>query len=109
MNFLFEGKLIQREDPHQHFLEFQQKKIDKFQNIQLIFNSIFYGESKEFTFIRKSRKKFLFEPSVLKEFDTKGGPLSTLLKILTVKKMLILKKSNSFLVVYFIKIPKSLF
>ena len=63
-NPLFEGKMIQRRDPYLLFREFQEKKKINFQNIKLIFNSIFYKESKEFTFARISRKKLLFIPSV---------------------------------------------
>ena len=57
MNPLFEGKMIQRGDPYLHFLEFQVKKNINFQNIKVIFNSIFYKESKEFIFAEISRKK----------------------------------------------------
>ena len=64
LNLLFEGKLIQRGDPYQLYREFLKKKNINFQKINLIFNSIFYTESKEFTLVGISRKKLLFEPSV---------------------------------------------
>ena len=86
LNPLFEGKIIQRGDPYLLFWEFQEKKNINFQNIKLIFNRIFYKESKEFTFDRISRKKLLFEHSVWREDDTKGGPLSTFLRISRKKK-----------------------
>ena len=86
LNPLFEGKMKQMGDPYLLFWEFQEKKNINFQNIKLIFNSIFYKESKEFTFARISRKKFLFEPSVWREDYTKGGPLSTFLKFSRKKK-----------------------
>ena len=62
------------------------KKNINFQHIKLIFNSIFYKESKEFAFARISRKKLHFEPSVLRKDDTKGGPLSTFLRMSREKK-----------------------
>ena len=95
-------------DPYLLFENFKKKNNFNFQNIKLIFNSIFYKESKEFTFARISRKKLLFETSVWREDDTKGGPLSTVLRISREKKILIFKILNSFLIVYFIKSPKSL-
>ena len=78
--------MMQRGDLNLLCWEFQEKKNINFQNIKLIFNSIFYKESKVFTFDRISRKKLLFEPSVWKEDDTKGGPLSTFLRISREKK-----------------------
>ena len=66
--------MIQRGDPYLIFWEFQKKKNPNYQNIILIFNSIFYKESKEFTFAPISRKKLLFDPSVWMEDDTKDGP-----------------------------------
>ena len=108
LNPLFEGKLIQRGDPYLLFWEFQEKKKINFQNIKLIFNSIFYKETKEFTFAEISRKKLLFEPSVWREDDTKRGPLSTFFRISREKKIFIFKILNSFLIVYFINSPNSL-
>ena len=99
---------IQMGDPYLLFWEFQEKKNINFQNIKLILNSIFYKESKEFSFARIYRKKLLFEPSVWREGDTKRRPLSTLLTISREKKILIFKILNSLLIVYFIKSPKSL-
>ena len=69
---------------------------------------MFYKESKDFTFARISLKKLLFGPSVWREDDTKGGPLSTFSRIWREKKILILIILNSFLIVYFIKSPKRL-
>ena len=107
LNPLFEGKMIQRVDPYQLFYKYQGKNNINFQHIKLIFNSIFYEESKEFTFSRISRKKLLFEPSVWRENDTKGEPLLTFLRISSKKKILIFKVLNSFLIVYFIKSPNT--
>ena len=58
-----------------------------FQKIKLIFNSIFYKVLKEYTFVEISRIKLISEPSVRGVFDTKGGPLSTCLKISRGKKI----------------------
>ena len=85
------------------FENFKRKKTIYFQNIKLFFNSIFYKESKKFTFARISIKKILFEPSVWREDDT-----STFLRISREKKILIFKILISFLIVYFINSPKSL-
>ena len=63
------------------FEDFYRKKNINFQNIKLNFNSIFYKQCKEFTFAEISGNKLLFEPSVWREEDTKGGPLSTFLRI----------------------------
>ena len=63
-----------------------EKKNIYFQNIKLIFNSIFYKDSKEFAFARISLKKLIFEHSVWRKDDTKGGPLSTFLRISREKK-----------------------
>ena len=90
------------------FENYKRKKNLNFPNIRLIFNSIFYKESNEFTFARISRKKLLFKPSLWREDDTKEGPLSTFLRISREKKILIFKILNSFLIVYFIKSTKSL-
>ena len=58
------------------FENFQGKLNDNFQKIKLIFNSIFYIELKEFTFVEISRIKLLSEPSVRGFVDTKGvGPI----------------------------------
>ena len=64
LNPQVEGKLIQRGDRYLFFLDFHRKKNINFQIIKIIINSIFYKESKEFTFARISRKKLLFERSV---------------------------------------------
>ena len=90
------------------FESFKRKKNINFQIIKLTFNSIFFKETKEFTFAWISRKKLLFEPSVWRQDDTKGGPLSTFLRISREKEILIFKILNSFLIVYLIKSPKSL-
>ena len=108
LNPPFERKMIQRGDPYLLFWEFQEKKNIYFQNIKLIFNSIFYKELKRFTFARISLKKLLFEPSFWRKDDTKGGPLSTFLRISREKKILIFKILNTFLLVYFIMSPTSL-
>ena len=54
---LSEGKMIQNRDLYLLFWQFQEKQKFNFQNIKLIFNSIFYNKSKEYTFARISRKK----------------------------------------------------
>ena len=90
------------------FENFKRKKNINFRNIKLIFNSKFYKESKEFTFARISRKKFIFELSVWREDNTKEGPLSTFFRISREKKILIFRILNSILIVYFIKSPKNL-
>ena len=89
------------------FENYKRKKNINFQNIKFIFNSKYYKESKEFTFARISRKRLIFEPSVWREDDTKGGALSIFWEFQE-KKIFILKILNSFLIVYFIKSPKSL-
>ena len=48
----------------------REKKNINFQKIKLIFNSIFYIELKEYTFVAISRIKLLSEPSVRGVFDT---------------------------------------
>ena len=73
-----------------------------FLKIELIFNSIFYIELNEYTFVEISLIKLLFEPSLRGVVDTKEGPLSNCLRISRAKKILIFKKLNSFLIVYFI-------
>ena len=103
LNPLFEGKMIQRGTLIYFFENFRRRNNISFQSIKLIFNSIFNKESNEFTFDRISRKTLLFEPSVCREDDTKGGPLSSFLRISREKKILIFKILNSFLIVYFIK------
>ena len=51
---------------------FQGKRNFNFQRIKLIFNSIFYKELKEYTFVEISRIKLLSEPSARGLVDTKG-------------------------------------
>ena len=94
LNTLFEGNMIQRGDAYLLFWEFQEKKNINFQNIKLTFNSIFYKESKEFTFAEISWKELLLEPSFWKQHDTKGGPLSNFLRISREKNILIFKILN---------------
>ena len=77
--------------------------------MKLKFNSILYREFKEYIFVEISRKKLLFEPSLGRVDDTKGVPLSTCLRISREKKLLIFKKLNSFLIVYFVESLKRLF
>ena len=81
-------------------LRVSREKKNNFQQINLIFNSIFYIELKEFTFVEISRIKLLSEPSVPGVIDTKGGPLSTCLRISRENKIIIFKKLNSFLKLY---------
>ena len=100
--------MIQRGYPYQLFENFLEKKNINFKNIILIFDSIYYSESKEFTFVGISRKKLLFEPFVLMEIDTKGGTLINFLRISWKKKLLILKILYSFLIVYIIASRKNL-
>ena len=64
LNPLFEGNMSQRGTLIYFFANFKKKKYINFQNIELIFNSIFYKKSKEFTFAGISRKKICFEPFV---------------------------------------------
>ena len=60
------------------------------------------GSGKEYNFVGISRIKLLSEPSVRGVVDTKGGPLSICLKILSENKIIIFKKLNPFLIEYFI-------
>ena len=56
------------------FENFKSKKDINFRNIKLIFDSIFYKESKVFTFARISRKNYFLKP-LLKGRWYKGGTL----------------------------------
>ena len=51
-----------------------------------------YRDCRKYIFVIIIRKKLLFEPSVGREFDTKGVPLSTYLGIFRKNKVLIFKK-----------------
>ena len=66
--------MIQRGYPYQLFENFLEKKNINFKNIILIFDSKFYSESKEVTFVGIQGKKLLIEHSVWMEVDTKGVP-----------------------------------
>ena len=51
-------------------------------------NSSIYRDCKIYIFLLIIRKKLLFEPSVRREFETKGIPLSTYLVIFRKNKVL---------------------
>ena len=66
---LFDPSVLREDDtkggPLSTFLRIsREKKNINFQNIKLIFNSIFYKQSKEFAFAEIYRKKLLFKHSV---------------------------------------------
>ena len=107
MNLLYEWKMIQKGDPYLLFWEFQEKKKINFQNIKLIFNSIFYKESKEFTFARILEKNYFLNTLFEGKMIQRGDPYLLFWEFQE-KKILIFKILNSFLIVYFIKCPKSL-
>ena len=100
--------MIKRGDPYRLFWEFQGKKKINFQNIKLIFNRIFYKESKQFRFARISRKNYFLNPLFEGNMIQRGDPNLLFWEFQKKKKIFIFKILNSFLIVYFIKSPKSL-
>ena len=74
LNPLFEGKMIQRGDLYLLFGEFQEKKKYNFQNIKLIFNTIFYRVQSVY-FRSNISKKITFLTLCLNGSGYKGGTL----------------------------------